>query len=835
MFSRGTKAAFRCGAPSGIRHDPTECGERQGRASASTSAVPRTVLLFHLAVATGVVPAAAAQVSHSARVEFFPLARVRLLEGPFAHAQELDRRYVLALEPDRLLAGFRIEAGLEPRAPKYPNWESSGLDGHIAGHYLTALAQLWASTGDPEMKRRLDYMVGELAECQRANDDGYVGAVPGGRALWADVAAGRFDAQGFSLKDAWVPWYNLHKTFAGLRDAWLLAHNEQARDVLVQLADWCGAVTGGLSDEKMQLMLRTEHGGMNEVLADVFAITGDPKYLELAERFSHRAILDPLLQHEDRLTGLHANTQIPKVIGFARIAELGGDPAWRDAARFFWDTVVTRRTVAFGGNSVREHFNPPDDFSSMVESREGPESCNTYNMLRLTEQLFRHDPAARYADFYERALYNHILSTQHPEHGGFVYFTPIRPRHYRVYSQPEQCFWCCVGSGMENHGKYGRFIYAHNSDGNALFVNLFIASELDWKERRAVVRQETHFPDEPSTRLSLKLARPETFALHVRHPGWVAHGALRVRVNGEDVAVESAPASYAIIRREWRNGDVVEVELPMQTRLEPLPDGSDYAAIVHGPIVLAAKTGTSDLDGLIADDGRMAHVAPGPYRPLDSAPMLVGDPAHIAEAVRPVPGEPLTFTARELIRPESFRDLKLVPFFRVHDARYMLYWQLAAPDEYAGIVAQLEARERERLALERRTVDRVVPGEQQPEVEHAFAGEGTGRGYSFGRSWRAGTGWFSYALKAPEGEPLELMVTTFGRDRDGAYAIWAGDRKLADVTARGDQGERFVDLRFAVPEGSVSRDDAGRIVVKFVAEPESRITPIYDVRIVRTE
>ena len=251
--------------------------------------------------------------------------------------------------------------------------------------------------------------------------------------------------------------------------------------MLVALADWCDALVAKLSDEQMQEMLGAEHGGMNEVLADVYALTGDRKYLALAQRFSHRALLEPLRGTRTRSPACTPTRRSRRSIGYERIAELGGDAGGREAAAFFWDTVVHRRTVAFGGNSVREHFNPPDDFASMIESREGPETCNTYNMLRLTEQLFRGKPPAEYADYYERALFNHILSTQHPEHGGYVYFTPIRPRHYRVYSQPNECFWCCVGTGMENHGKYGRFIYAHRGD--ELFVNLFIASELKWPER----------------------------------------------------------------------------------------------------------------------------------------------------------------------------------------------------------------------------------------------------------------------------------------------------------------------------------------------------------------
>jgi DUF1680 family protein len=629
------------------------------------------VAALSIATVAGQKPAAA-------RVSTFPLSSVRLLDGPFDRAQRLNLAYLQTLDPDRLLAPYRTDAGLAPKAKNYPNWESTGLDGHTAGHYLTALAQASAATDDPALRQRLDYMVAELADCQRAHGDGYVGGVPGSRELWQQVAAGRLRAEPFSLNGKWVPWYNLHKLFAGLRDAHLIGGNARAREVLVGLADWADRLASRLSDAQLQDMLRAEHGGMSEVLGDVHALTREEKYLRLAQRFAHRALLEPLRRHDDPLTGLHANTQIPKAIGYARIAGLGGDPGWRDAAAFFWERVVTRRTVAFGGNSVREHFNPPDDFKEMIESREGPETCNTYNMLRLTERLFESDPAARYADFYERALFNHILSTQHPGHGGFVYFTPIRPRHYRVYSHPSQSFWCCVGSGMENHSRHGQFIYAN--DGDDLYVNLFIASTLEWPGRRIRLRQETGFPEEGRSRLVLSMSRPARFTVHVRHPAWVAAGALGIQVNGARWATTSKPSSYAAISREWRDGDRVEIALPMRTALERLPDGSDYAAIVHGPIVLAARTAAEDPGGLIAGEGRWAHIASGPSLPIDEAPRLVGDIETIVRSIRAVPGRALTFTARGVIQPSWARELELVPFWRVHDGRYMVYWRVVRPE-----------------------------------------------------------------------------------------------------------------------------------------------------------
>ena len=765
----------------------------------------------------------------------FALADIRLGEGVFAHSHALNRRYLAALEVDRLVAPYRIEAALAPRAPKYPNWESMGLEGHTAGHYLSALAQE-AAQGDQEMRQRLDYMVTELAACQRANGDGYVGAVPNGRTLWSRVAAGSIDAGSFSLGDAWVPFYNLHKMFAGLRDAWLHAGNRQARGMLIAFADWADRLVAGLDEQQMQALLATEHGGMNEVLADVHAITGDRRYLALARRFSHRALLEPLLRREDALDGLHANTQIPKVIGFARIGELDQDQAWIDAAAFFWETVTRRRSIAFGGNSVREHFNPVADFSAMLESPEGPETCNSYNMLRLSMQLYRLDPQPRYADFYERTLFNHILSSQHPRHGGLVYFTPIRPRHYRVYSQPQECFWCCVGTGIENHGRHGAFAYAH--DAHSLTVNLYMASQLHWHERELVLRQDTRFPDEASSRLFLRLRKPQRFRLRLRHPRWL-EGQLDVRVNGKAWPLQSTPSSYADIEREWADGDRIEIDLPMRTRAEGLPDGSDHVALMHGPIVLAARTGGERLDGLIADSGRGSHVAAGPLLALDRAPILVGGRNALAAQVRPVPGRPLTFEARGLIRPAAFESLQLEPLFRVHDARYVVYWHTTTASAYPALVRRIESDERQRQALEDRTLDRVAPGEQQPEVEHQYQGEDSNTGVRMGRHWRDTGRWMSYRLKARAGtDPaaaVELLLAFHSADRNQGFDLLVDGHRLETISLQGDANDTFVERRIALPKALARAAVRRGITVKLVAFPGRRTSGLFDLRLVRNE
>lgn len=783
-------------------------------------------LVFGFVIASGAQPA-------QPQVEPFPLSAVRLLDGPFEHAREIDRQYMLDLDPDRLLSPFRKEAGLAPKAESYGDWESGGLGGHIGGHYLTALAQMVAGTGDSEMKHRLDYMIDQLAECQEANGNGYVGGVPDGRELWKEITAGKIEAQSFSLNGRWVPLYNLHKLWAGLRDAYLIAGNERAKDILIKLTDWWDGVAANLSDEQIQTMLRSEHGGLNEVIADVFAITGDSKHLALARRFDDRRTLNPLIAHEDELTGLHANTQIPKVVGFQRIASLSGDESLHDAAEFFWERVTEKRSIAIGGNSVREHFNPVNDFQEMLEERQGPETCNTYNMLRLTEQLFYAQPEARYADFYERALFNHILSSENPTVPGFVYFTPIRPEHYRVYSQPGINFWCCVGSGMENHGKYGEFIYSH--DENSLLVNLFMASELTWKERGLTLRQETQFPDEPRTSLILSTVEPLDLTLRIRYPSWVEDGKLAIKINDRSWPIDARPGSYVSIQRTWRQDDRVDIELPMHTISERLPDGSDYVALLRGPIVLSAKTGREDLEGLRAGKGRWTHIPSGPLMPLNKAPMLVtSDERSLIDQIKPVPGKPMTFTAADVIQPEKYKSLELVPFFRVHDTRYMLYWRLATPEEYTDVVARIEAEERAQLALEQNTFDHVASGEQQPEMDHAFQGEQTEAGQFEERHWRNSRAWFSYDLKARPGEPVDLLISYVGQDRPRRFDILVNDAVVATVNLNRDDAAGVVQARYPIDSEILANAPEGRLTLKFQAHPDSRTARICEVRLVNS-
>ncbi|MFT2010867.1 glycoside hydrolase family 127 protein [Pontibacter sp. 13R65] len=760
-------------------------------------------------------------------LQYFPLTAVSLQESPFLKAQQTDMQYILALEPDRLLAPFLQEAGLQPKAKSYGNWENTGLDGHIGGHYLTALSLMYASTKNEELLQRLNYMVDELAKCQQKNGNGYVGGIPGGEAMWQQVAAGNIEADNFSLNKKWVPLYNIHKLYAGLADAYRVAGNRQALEVLVKLSDWCIDITQNLTDAQMQQMLRSEHGGMNEAFADVAEITGGQKYLRLAERFSHQSILNPLLEQKDALNNLHANTQIPKVIGYKRVADVADNKAWDEAATFFWDKVINERTVSIGGNSVREHFHPADNFTSMIESEQGPETCNTYNMLKLTKLLFATNPDVKYLDYYERGLYNHILSSQHPTKGGFVYFTPMRPRHYRVYSNTQEDFWCCVGSGLENHGKYGELIYAHTF--HDLYVNLFIPSTLEWKEKGLTLQQKTSFPFKESSQLQLKLKKSQKFTLNLRYPGWVKAGELKVKVNGKEIKTDAAPSSFVRIDRKWKNGDVITLALPMHTEAEFLPDGSSWASFVHGPIVLAAITDTTDIPGLWGDGSRMGHVANGPMYPIDQAPVIVANKPEAAATLKPVAGKPLTFTAAA-VSPEKFNNVQLIPFFQVHEARYMLYWPVLTPEEKEKQQLLLQQAEQEKLALETKTVDQVATGEQQPESDHNFKGEGTDMGTHQNRFWRHATKWFSYDLRNKNREAKMLRITYFGQDKDRSFDILVNDVLVKTVKLDGSKGDTFYEEDYQLPQ-KVQQSE--KLTVKFVAHKGSVAGGIYHVRLMK--
>ena len=756
----------------------------------------------------------------SAKLETFPLSLVRLLESPFKAAQQTDLKYILSLDADRLLAPYFKQAGLESKAINYPNWENTGLDGHIGGHYISALAEMYAATGNQQIKQRLNYMLDCLEKCQQKNGNGYIGGVPGSKELWDGISKGKIDANSFSLNKKWVPWYNIHKVYASLVNVYNLTGNEKAKKMLIQFSDWCLNLTANLADSQIQEILRSEHGSRNEVYADVATIAGDEKYLTFAQKFSHKVILDPLLENKDVLNGMHANTQIPKVIGFMRVAEVSGDKDWANAANFFWNTVVDNRTISIGGNSAREHFNPSTDFSSMLESREDPETCNSYNMLKLSKHLFLASPDSKYMDHYERTTYNHILSSQHPE-GGFVYFTPIRPRYYRVYSEVQHSFWCCVGSGIENLGKYGELIYAH--DKQNLYANLFIPSTLNWNEKGIALTQNTKFPFEEQSSIVLKLKKPQQFAIKFRYPSWIEDGKMKITINNKEISFTKDQNSYISIERIWKTGDLITLILPMQNKTEKLPDKSAWVSFLHDPIVLAAITNTTDLKGLIADESRIGHIASGSIYPIEDAPLLASNNANLASSLKHVANKPFTFSASDLILQEKYKNLQLVPFFQIHDARYMIYWPFTTTEKLAEIQKAMKDREESQMKLEAITIDVVTAGEQQPESDHNFKGEKTDTGMFRERHYRNGKGSFSYDLKNNTLEARKLRITHFGIDKNRNFDIFVNETLVATLNLDGTEGNQFIDKEIELPVAILNAKPK-ILQVQFKAKPNSTIT-----------
>lgn len=765
----------------------------------------------------------------------FPLGDITLLDGPLKHARDLNVQVLLKYDCDRMLAPYRKEAGLQPRKPSYPNWD--GLDGHVGGHYLSALA-INAATGNEECRKRMEYMISELQLVLDANNQrpkawchNYIGGVPNSAKMWTAFSKGDFG----SYFGTWAPFYNIHKMYAGLRDAWLYCGNEQAKNLFLKFCDWAVDITRDLNDEQMEKMLGNEHGGMNEVLADAYAITGEQKYLDCARRFSHRMLLVPLENGKDCLDNMHANTQIPKVIGYQRIAELAHDVQYHNASEYFWEIVTRQRSLALGGNSRREHFPTKENCIDYINDIDGPESCNTYNMLKLTEDLNRVKPNGMYGDFYETAMFNHILSAQHPQHGGYVYFTSARPRHYRNYSAPNKAMWCCVGTGMENHGKYGQFVWTHDkgvkAEDDALYVNLFVASELNWKDRKMVIRQQTAFPYAESSVVEVAKGKG-TFILKVRKPSWCEN----FTVKGVGFDADSYEENgFVCMKRKWKKGDQVKISMPMHAYIKPMINVPQYVAIMYGPILLGMKTGTEDMRGLIADDSRFGQYAGGKKLALDEAPILL--PKHlddIAKNLKPVPGKPLHF--KLATHMENTIDGELQPFFEIHDSRYMMYWLALGENDYKAYMQKLADEEKARQALEARTVDKVNPGEQQPETDHRMETDDSNKGNTEGIFFRdAKDGhYFSYLMQTKGETNLSLQLKFWGQDewRTSEFDIYVNDKLLCSVNnSHRWRTTQFKTVDYAIPSEFVKGKK--EIRVKFVAHKGKQVGQIYGVRLVK--
>ena len=733
----------------------------------------------------------------------FPLSSVRLLDGPFKHAQDLDKQYLQSLDVDRLLHSFRVNAGLPSNAKPYGGWEEPKCEvrGHFVGHYLSASALMFASTGDQRLKHKAEAVVAGLAACQAKFPSGYLSAYP-------EEFIDRVEKQ----QQVWAPYYTLHKIFAGLLDMYVLCGDQQALEVAKKFGDWVIARNSRLSDPQMQAMLGNEHGGMNECLANLYALTGEEKYLAISKRFNHQAVIVPAMQRQDKLTGLHANTQFPKFIGVSRQYELTRDESLRTAATFFWNTVVHERSYVIGGNSDGEMFTPKEKLSTAF----GPsttETCNTYNMLKLTRHLFCWDPRVEYADYYERALYNHILASQNPQDGMTCYYVPLRTGSHKTYCTQDDSFWCCTGTGVENHAKYGDSIYFH-AGAASLFVNLFIASELDWRERGVKVRQETQFPTTDKTKLTFACEKPADFDLKLRWPSWATKG-FEVVVNGRPQKATSGPGSWVSVKRTWKTGDTVGVKMPFSVRIEGFADNSDRFAFLNGPIVLCAQV--------------------DPSKPF---PALVAEREQVSNALRPA-GKPNTFiaSAGAFRAPGGAGSLVLEQFYAMHGGRsYQVYFDRFTSAQWKEKEADYAAELARQRDLARRTVDSVVPDREQSERDHAMRGEQTAAGDFGDRKWRHATdgGWFSWQFKVLPDQPQELQVTYWGSDSGNRiFDILVDGQKITTQQLENNKPGHFYYETYRLPQDLLRGRQT--VTVKFQSHPGALAGGVFGVRILRTE
>ena len=684
----------------------------------------------------------------------FEVSEVTLLDGTFKTSQDTGKEFLLSLDVDILLAPVAYHAGaITDKTKFYGGWEAynyrgyagKGISGHSLGHWMSAASTMYAVTGDDALKAKLDYAVDKLDEYQKLDGTGFIGGFE--KTGFEAALNGTLKISAFDLNGYWVPWYSIHKIYQGLIDAYELTGNEKALEVVKGFADWAINVTSNLTYDEFNNMLNCEYGGMNEVMSELYTITGEKKYYDLAIRFSQKAILDPLADGRDELQGKHANTQIPKVIGAAAIyTEDSTHEDYREAAEFFYDTVVNHRSYCIGGNSNYEHFGT---MTEEVLGTQTCETCNTYNMMKLTEQLYSWEHKAEYMDYYEKALFNHILASQDPDSGMKTYFMATKQGHFKVYSTKEDSFWCCVGSGMENPGRYTRNIYY--KDGNDFYVNQFISSTVDWKEKGLTVSQATNYPYEETTVIKIEEGTAKA-DMKIRIPAWI-NGSATIKVNDEE-AISVTETGYYTIERTWTKGDTVTVTLPMGLHIYTARDDDNKVSFMYGPVVLAGALGTENFPttDIVSDHTSLDN------QTTIAVPDIVVDDKNPETFITATDLSKLEF---EMVSGEN--TIKLIPYFDLHHERYSLYWMLYGTDE------EIE-KDEFTLALDAVTVDTVRPNEQQPEVDHAMATNNSFSGYfdTVARGWRdarGADGYFSY----------EMEVDTTAEKNYVMALYWGGD------------------------------------------------------------
>lgn len=755
-----------------------------------------------------------------------PLTDVRLTGGPLKHAQQLDAEYLLQLEPDRMLAFLRERAGLKPKAEGYGGWDGPGrqLTGHIAGHYLSAVSLMYAATGDERFKQRADYMVAQLKEVQDAQGDGYIGALMDGKGVdgkkrFEDLGKGDIESGGFDLNGLWSPWYVEHKIFAGLRDAYRYTGNKLALEEEVKLAGWVGSILDKLDDQQIQKMLNTEFGGMNEVLADLYADTGDNRWLKLSDKFEQRAMIDPLADKDDILGGKHGNTNIPKLYGSLVRYVYTGNELDERAAKFFWDAVAEHHSFATGGDGKNEYFGARDKMADMIDGRTA-ETCNVYNMIKFSRTMFAVQPDVKYADFHERALFNHILASQDTKDGRVSYMVPVGRGVQHEYQDKFEDFTCCVGTGMESHALHAYGIYFE--EGDKLWVSLYAPTTVDWRSHDTKLEMQTGFPLGDNATLKIVSGDAKKFTLELRRPYWAGEG-FTVKVNGQPLTSLPKPDSYVEITRTWKPGDSVSLELPKRLHTDPLPDDNNRIAVLWGPLVLAGDLGPEIKYGRHSDEQP---------QPLPDAPALVAPEELVSKWLRPVAGDPGTFRTTNV---GLKTDITFKPFYELSERRYAIYWDMFTPAEWKVKEADYKAEQEKEKKLQAATVAFAQPGQMQSERDYAEQGEDTKPLQIEGHYGRAAQKWFSFDLPVESNHPMKLIVT-FSNEawKPATVNVLVDGKKVGEQHIdhkSPEQPLKFSDVAYELPPDLVK--DKKKVTVRFEGENGSGVPGIFGIRMVR--
>lgn len=705
-------------------------------------------------------------------VIYFELEDVQLTSSPFKHAMENNVAWMMSLEPDRLMSGFRLESGLPKKADKYGGWESQGVAGQTFGHYLSACAMLYAVTKDEEVYNRIKYCISELDTCQQAMGNGLIASFPNAKKMFEDIGSGNISTKGFDLNGGWVPLYTMHKLIAGLVDVVHYTDDKEATRVMTNLCDFFVDFFGKLSDDQIQTILISEHGGLNEAFANAYDLTKNKNYLDLSLRLNHKAILEPLAAKRNELSGKHANTQIPKVIGCLRQYDFVKDESLYTIADFYWNTVINEYLYVIGGTCEAEHFGVPGRNYDRITDQTC-ENCNTYNMLKLTKMLFEYEPTSQKADYYERALYNQILGSQHPETGMICYMSPLATGSKKKYCTPYDSFWCCVGTAYENHVRYGEFIYHTNTDKD-LYVNLFIPSILTWKDRRITFEQSTKFPDSDIINYTIKSEKPQTFALNLRIPSWSTQP--KININGQDFKYEMNNG-YAVINRKWKNGDKINYTLPQHFSSEPALGDTTIRAYLYGPIVLSGVVDPNDA--------------------LD--PVVVTPDLHDMSIINKLKGAD---GKDKTILKATPREVEMRPYYQSADEQVMVYLNHFTPDAWEVQKKEYEQRKNYSKWLSEATVSSFQLGEMQPERDHELTGVNMELpGEIEGRKYRKAIngGELSFTMNVLPDHPQELLCTFYGNLGDiYKFDVIVDNHSIATVLIHW-WGQGFFDKPYRIP------------------------------------